>query len=103
MSDTNHTNPTGIKWLNGTPLSTWLLQKGAYVAILAGVFWLQLHFVSKGDFDKKKEEDLRAQLELNKVLHDVDMHLQQYDDNHKHDAATDIDHEARIRSLEGRR
>ena len=97
----NETN--GNKWLNGSSLTAWLIQKGIYVIIAAGVFWLQLHFVSKGDFDKKKEEDLKGQLELNRVLHDVDLHLKEYDDNHKHDAATDVDHEARIRKLEERR
>ena len=97
----NETN--GNKWLNGTSITTWLIQKGIYVVILAGVFWLQLHFVSKGDFDKKKEDDLRTQTDLNRVLHDVDMHLKEYDDNHKHDAAVDVDHEARLRKLEERR
>lgn len=99
----NGTSGNGGKWLNGTSITTWLIQKGIYVIIAAGVFWLQLHFVSKGDFDKKKEDDLKAQLELNKVLHDVDMHLKEYDDNHKHDTAVDVDHEQRLRKIEERR
>ena len=96
-------NGVGHKWLNGTSITTWLIQKGIYVVILAGVFWLQLHFTSKADFDKQKEEDLRAQIELNKVLHDVDIKLKEITDDHRHDSAIDTDHETRLRKLEEKR
>ena len=89
-------------WSNGG-LTSWLVQRGIYVIILAGVFWLQLHFTTKDDFDKKKEEDLRAQLELNKILNEVNLRLKEVDDNHKHDEQIDKDHEARLRALEGKR
>jgi hypothetical protein len=91
------------KWLNGTSITTWLIQKGLYVILAAAVFWLQLHFTSKGDFDDYKAASLKEKAELNKLLHDVDLHLKEFDDNHKHDSAVDIDHEARLRALEGKR
>jgi hypothetical protein len=96
-------NGTG-KWFgNGNGITTWLVQKGIYVIILAGVFWLQLHFASKRDFDDNKAEQLKEQLELNKVLHDVDIRLKEITDDHRHDSAIDADHEARLRRLEEKR
>jgi len=88
---------------NGSSLTSWLIQRGIYVIILAAVFWLQLHFTSKSDFDAHKAEDLAYQKELNKVLRDVDLHLKEYDDNHKHDVSVDVDHETRLRKLEEKR
>jgi hypothetical protein len=88
---------------DGGRISTWLIQKGIYVIILAAVFWLQLHFAAKRDFDDYKAEQLRQQLELNRVLHDVDLKLKEITDDHRHDSAIDVDHEARLRRLEEKR
>jgi hypothetical protein len=99
MSDVSNTG----KWLNGNSITPWLVQKGIYVIIAAAVFWLELHFVSKRDFDDNKAEQLKYEQTLNELLHSTDLHLKEFDDNHKHDAAVDVDHEARIRKLEEKR
>lgn len=84
-------------WLG---VGTWLLQRSFIVAVVAAGLWVQVHFVSKPDFDFYKTDQLRQQAELNKTLYGIAMSLKEITDNHTHDSKELDDHEDRIRKLQ---
>jgi hypothetical protein len=102
MSVPDETKSKLAAFLDGGLLG-WLLKHFVWVAGLAAFFWLQLHFESSSDAERKEKEQVEKQAELNKTLTDVAFSLRDINTHWLEDQKHLADLEQRMREQEKKR